>query len=429
MLTYHANRLFLPDDIIRMTVFNLPAHDLAQLSRTCKGLNEFAISRLWTHLEFHHSSFHEQCDKKRPTPIIPGSARFYHWGPDSPGYRKLRTLLEMLHGLLSSDVDRFKALCARVRSICTVLEGKPDFWQLLPYFVNLETVEIHGYDQEAAEAPAFNATAAPLNKLRFVKLAGYIPTPAISWILASGNTIERLELELLKEGIPLAMELEEILAAHPEDVDSPLRDDLGGDGDGWASIPRPLSGFSPRGSDGEYHLALPKLRYLYLCQPSDNNLDSEVMQNYFWSTHAETTAHEDWERILKASSSTLETLMLEQKIGIEDTDPESEREHQFIRSDKDGLRSERLIKVIDGVLQKEVFPVLKSVQLKGIAVGSKTPGGRFLELLKGMNIRCEARLGDSCTFDAGEGYMMLDDWEIYGGVNSNPEGEELLATV
>lgn len=247
--------------------------------------------------------------------------------------------------------------------------------------------------------------------------------------MASGNTIERLELELLKEGIPLAMELEEILAAHPEDVNSPLRDDLGGDGDGWASIPRPLSGFLPRGPDGEYHLALPKLRYLYLCQPSDNNLDSEVMQNYFWSTHAETTAHEDWERILKASSLTLETLMLEQKIGIEDTDPESEREHQFIRSDKDGLRSERLINVIEGVLQRELFPVLKSVQLKGLAAGPNTPGGRFLELLKGMNIRCEARLGDGCTFDAGEGYMMLDDWEIYGGVDANPEGEELLATV
>jgi hypothetical protein len=96
-----------------------------------------------------------------------------------------------------------------------------------------------------------------------------------------GSVIERLEFELLKEGITLAPELEDILAAHPEDVNSPLREDRGGTTDGWSSTPRPLSGFLPRRDDGEYCLALPKLRYLYLCQPSDNNLDSELMQNYF----------------------------------------------------------------------------------------------------------------------------------------------------
>jgi hypothetical protein len=172
MLTYHANKLSLPDDIIRMVVFNLPAHDLAQLSLTCKRLNEFAESRLWTNLEFHHSSFHEQCDKKQPPPVISGSARFYHWSPYSPGYRKLPKLLEMLYGLLSSDVDQFEALCARVRSICTVLDGKPDFWQLLPYLVNLESLEIRGCGQEAAGAAAFEATAPSLSKLRFASLLG-----------------------------------------------------------------------------------------------------------------------------------------------------------------------------------------------------------------------------------------------------------------
>ncbi|SPJ75462.1 uncharacterized protein FTOL_05193 [Fusarium torulosum] len=257
--------------------------------------------------------------------------------------------------------NQFKALCARVRWICTVLEEGSDFWQLLPYFVNLETLEVHGCDQEAAEGrhAAFDASAPLLPKLRFAKLIGYVSTPVVSWLLASGNTIQRLELKLLKEGIPRAPELQEILAAHPEDVDSPLREDRGGTTDGWSCIPQPLSGFLPRRGNGEYYLVLPKLRYLYLCQPSDNNLDSELMQNYLWSTHAEATAHEDWEKTLQASSSTLETLILEQKIGIEDTGPEWEREHQYIRSDHDGLRSERLIKIIEGVLQRELFPVLK----------------------------------------------------------------------
>jgi hypothetical protein len=203
MLTYHANQVFLPDDLIRMVVFNLPTHDLAQLARTCKGLNKFAESRLWTNPEFHHSSFHKQCDKKQPSPIITGVARFYHWNLDKPGYWKVRKLLEVLHNLLSSDVDKFKALCARVRSICTVIEGGPDFWHLLPHFVNLETLEVHGCDQEAAEGrhAAIDASAPLLSKLRFVKLIGYIPAPAVSRLLASVSIVQPLELELLKEGI------------------------------------------------------------------------------------------------------------------------------------------------------------------------------------------------------------------------------------
>ncbi|KAM0187798.1 hypothetical protein ACHAPI_010949 [Fusarium lateritium] len=363
--------------------------------------------------------------------MVSTSARLYHWSLSTPGYWKVWKFLEILRNLLSRDTDRFKILCARVRSICTVLEGKPDFWPLLPYFVNLEALELHGCNQEVAEGrhTAFDVRAPPLSKLRFVKLVGYIPACTISWLLASGDTIEQLELELLEEGIPVAQELEEILQDHPEDTHSPLREDRGGTVEGWSSIPRPLSGFLPRRDNREHYLLLPKLRYLHLCQPSDNNLDSELMQNYFWSTHAEAAAHKDWKRILRASSQTLETLVVEQKIGIEDTDPEYEREHQFIRSDQDGLQSERLIKMLESVLSRDTFPVLDSVQLKGIAVVANTPGGKFMELLKGMDIRCEARLGDSCAFDMADGVASLVNWEVSNGVCKSPEGEELLASV
>jgi hypothetical protein len=153
------------------------------------------------------------------------------------------------------------------------------------------------------------------------------------------------------------------------------------------------------------------------------------MQKYFWSINAEANAHKDWENILKTSGPTLEMLMLEQKIGIKDTDPECERTHQYIKSDQDGLRSERLIKTIEDVLQSELFSMLKSLRSKGIAVGAHTPGGRFMELLRGMNIRCEAMLGDSCTFDMDDGVMSPDDWEAYNGVDNSPEWEEVLATV
>ncbi|KAI1057003.1 hypothetical protein LB507_002341 [Fusarium sp. FIESC RH6] len=422
MLTYRPNQLYLPNELIAIIVSNLSAHDLTQLSRTCKSLNKFAESKLWTTLEFHHPSFHQQCDRKQPLPEISSSDRFYQWGSSPQGPWRVGTLLQILHNL---DTDRVKTVCARVKSICIVLQDSLSFWEFLPYFVNLESLELHADHRETVEDRSFDTSRPVLSKLRYVRLVGYVPVPVVEWLLASGKNIERLELELLKEGMPVASCIEEILQDHPEDADSPLRADRQGNSDGWSCIPRPLSGFLP----DKYQLALPKLRYLYLCQPSDNDLENEMDQNYFWSTHAEIAAHKDWEQILESCSATLETFVVEQRIGIEDCDPECDRQHEFIRGDHQGFRSKRLLDLLGEVLAQQEFPVLRHVLLKGIAVSAGTPGAEFMELLKGLDIRCEARLGDCYMFDMEDGSACICDWDFCSKGDDGLAGEEILATV
>ena len=403
VLTYQPNQLYLPNEPIAHIVSNLPAHDLTQLFRSSKSLNRFAESRLWNSLEFHHPSFHRQCEKKQPLPEIRSLNRFYQWGWPHQGPWRVGTLLQILHNL---DKDRLKTVCACVKSICIVLQESLIFWGFLPYFVNLESLELHADHRKTVGDRYFDTSAPELSKLRFARLVGYVPVLVVEWILASGTSMERLEPELLKEGMPVASCIEEILQDHPEDTDSPLRHDRQGNTDGWSCIPRPLSGFLP----DRYHLAVPKLRYLYMCQPSHNGLDNEMDQNYFWSTHVDVAAHNDWEQILKSCSATLETLVVEQRIGMEDCDPECDRQHEFIKGDHQGLRIKRLMDLLGEVLAQQEFPVLRHVLFKGIAVSAGTPGAEFTELLGGLDIRCEVRLGDCYMLDMGDGSACICDF-------------------
>ncbi|KAG5787774.1 hypothetical protein H9Q69_013153 [Fusarium xylarioides] len=364
----------LPDEIVSTIVTNATAHELTQISRTCKRLNRLAEPLLWTNIEFHHHTFHEACDLKQPSPMIPASQRFYHWDADYPGQCKAEKFFELLQDLLFEDIGRLKELCSRVMSICTAVRSKIDFWQILPYFTNVKVLELYGdssyFDQH--EHKSFCPSAPTLSKLRYVKLDGSIPKAVVKWILESCSTVERLELGLLDKQIESRATMEDDFPRLPEDIYSPPDDPTYGRLRGWVAIPRPLSGFLPLHKDAT-SLILPRLRYLHLCQPSQSNLSARMV-SYFWSTSAEVSAHKDWENILQASCETLETLSVEQKIGIEHGDGAVDDAEGFFRSDQDGLGSERLMDMLERVLKETRFPVLKRVYLKEIVVGSKERG-------------------------------------------------------
>jgi hypothetical protein len=158
------------------------------------------------------------------------------------------------------------------------------------------------------------------------------------------------------------------------------------------------------------------------------------MVSYFWSTTAEVAAHKDWEKILQASCATLETLVVEQRIGIEHDDGATDEAGGFFRRDQDGLGSERLIIMLEKVLTERKFPALRRVYLKGIVVGSEkrgtpigdVPGGRFMRFLERMGIECEARLGDGLWFDGEGGSAPPVEWYSSDGEETD---EELLASI
>ncbi|KAF4502168.1 hypothetical protein FAGAP_1648 [Fusarium agapanthi] len=423
----------LPDEIVSIIITNATTHELTQLSRASKRLYRLSEPLLWTNIEFHHHTFHEACDLKQPSPMISASQRFYHCDTEYPGQCKSENFFEMLQDLLLEDIGRLKQLCSRVESICTVVRPRIDVWQILPYFTNLKTLELYGdpsyFDQEKHRS--FCSSDLTLRKLRYAKLDGCIPTAVVKWILESCSTVERLELGLLDKPIESRETMGDNFPRLPEDIYSPPEDPTYGRLRGWAAIPRPLSGFLPCHKDAQ-SLRLPRLRHLHLCQTSQSKLSARMV-SYFWSTSAEVSAHKDWDKILQASCETLETLSVQQQIGIENGDGAVDDAEGFFRSDQDGLGSERLLNMLQGALTKRKFPALKRVYLKGIVVGSKergepiedVHGGRFMRFLEKKGIASEARLGEGCWFDGDDGTGPPAEW----GARDDDWEEELLASV
>ncbi|KAJ4002850.1 hypothetical protein NW752_012382 [Fusarium irregulare] len=339
----------------------------------------------------------------------------------------------MLQDLLVENVERLIQLCARIKSICTAVELDIDSWRFLPYFINIKTLELYGdssYRCQEAHKP-FDPYAAPLTKLHYVKLDGTMPKPIVAWGLSSCSNVEWLELALLDRPISSRETVEDDFPRLPEDLYSPPEYPTYGRLTQWAAIPQPLSNFMPCQKDGT-SLMLPRLRHLQLCQSSHSNL-SMRMVDYFWSTTAEVAAHKDWETILVSSCATLETLVIEQRIGIEHGDGAVDDADGFFRHDQDGLGSERLMNTLEKVMTETEFTALRRVYLKGIVVGSEkrgtpigdVPGGRFMRFLEEMGIECEARLGEGLWFHGEDGLGPSAEWHF----SDEETEEELLASI
>jgi hypothetical protein len=102
--------------------------------------------------------------------------------------QSLFTLLQMLHG---SDLERLRIITRRVKHLCTVVEGSWSrmqcqretppiseteevipIWNLIPFFTNLQSLELHGshVGRQEYERPIPHITAPSLADLRFAKL-------------------------------------------------------------------------------------------------------------------------------------------------------------------------------------------------------------------------------------------------------------------
>ncbi|KAI8714876.1 F-box domain-containing protein [Fusarium sp. LHS14.1] len=98
----------------------------------------------------------------------------------------------------------------------------------------------------------------------------------------------------------------------------------------------------------------------------------------------------------------LETLVLERRPGAEVLEKQFHSEVCFILKNSLGTGNRALVEMLEEILPQDgAFPSLKRVYLYGFAVGQdstlkpskSTPGGRLMNLLKKLNVTCEARLG------------------------------------
>ncbi|KAJ9414264.1 hypothetical protein QL093DRAFT_2569139 [Fusarium oxysporum] len=380
----------LPCEILLQIIRDCSPQELCHLSYTCKRLASVAGDCLWRDIEFHEKGYHESsAELNEPLPY------------KSPNRERAKSLFSMLQALHAHGEGRLREVAGRVKSLCTVIEPqwKPDessvaepvsVWKLLPYFKNLEYLELHGAYETSYYRELEEILEGPLTKLRFAKLFAYIPRSVSTYVLQSHETLERLELGMLDPPLPNTG----VIQAHL-DISSPM--------------PESLS---------------PSLRHLYLCSPCNSRGDY-FNQHNSWSTCAERNCLEAWKRLILASHRTLETLVIEHRpaAGIEDNEGFSEDE--FLSTGKTGAGNRVLLDAIgDIIIDKERLPGLKRVYLYGFVAGRSSeassvevPGDWLMHGLEARGVTCEARRGKWCLFDQDSGETNWAKWT--GDGNSN----------
>ncbi|KAF5019369.1 hypothetical protein F66182_8619 [Fusarium sp. NRRL 66182] len=431
---------------------SLTPPDLARLARTCKCLCEAAEPLIWTDIELHEIGYHEsKAELNVPPPMRPPESRPYHprqnWGCGQGA-----SLFCMLQTLHKQDPERLQQLTRRVKHLCTVMvprwrlteggdensepsldpQGIP-VWHLLPYFSNLETLELHGdslYSEKNGEhVPEMTG---PTPRLRYAKLSGYIPRAVPAWVLKARETLQHLELGMLDRPISTCLSSNPDFKPLPEEKLS--TDEDGGSDYGSlcedAVIPRPLGGFLP--SHGSASLVLPKLKRLHLCQPAPSSYYDSVL-DYGWSTRAEAACYADWRQILQASISTLETLVLEHRPAAEYIEGDGMGEIEWMEGNVSSDAGASLIDMVQEIIASGREPgALRSVYMYGIAAGEEDdgtpyleiPAGRFMQFLQGCGITCEARLGRWCYFDSSPGTVSWSNWAADDEEEEEDEDDE-----
>ncbi|KAH7272953.1 hypothetical protein B0J15DRAFT_590727 [Fusarium solani] len=408
----------LPIEIILEISSYLSFSQRSKFSRTCKHINALIEPQIWSDIELHGDGYHETRNEiSYPPPFKSPSDRVYigiYRGRYPP---ERLSPLNILRQLLETDQDRVRKVASRVRSLCTVISAGDKVWDILPYFSNLEALELYGrWDKVDQVTPEVDHP--PLAKLRFAKLLGYIPRAGARWVLRSGPTLERLELGMLDR--PLMSPL------YPDRDPAPLpEENLAGDDESsdYGSLsaentfPRPLGGFLP-----EEGISMPILRHLYLC--SSAHVEDNPWESWSaWSSRAEEASCQDWMGILMASRRTLQTLVLEHKLTLLhislDTWCESDCLRHF-HENNDGAVSSKLAEVLEavGVHKGEEFPELTRVYFYGIVVSKnldsrpseERPAGRVMKWLGQRGVRCEARRGQWSIYED-HGWVDWADWD------------------
>lgn len=435
----------LPNEIVLEIAHHLSFGQRSNFGITCKRINALIEPLLWTDIELHGEDYHETREEiKDPPPFKAPSKRVYLDGNRGPWFSPPDVLFKCLRHLLENDRDRLGKVAGRVQSLCTVVSPRYKIWDLLPYFSNLEALELHGRCEEVDEVTP-KVDHAPLSKLRFAELLGYLPRAGARWILRSGPTLEWLELGMLDRPIePVSTDGTRDLAPLPEE-------NLAGDDESsyYGSLdceqiyPRPLGGFLP-----DEGLSMPNLRHLYLCAPAHRD-ETSYAQCVGWSSRAEEASYADWMDILVASRRTLQTLVLEHRPTVPDIETESWGEEDCMRwfhKENDGAGSSKLVAVLEavGVDKVDEFPELSHVYLYGIVVSKhlerrpaeERPAGRLMQRLEKRNVKCEARRGKWFTFEESEGWTKWAEWDgrsdsTVDSLQSEPHmgWDELIASV
>ena len=193
--------------------------------RVSKRFSATVESVLWRKIDLHPNSWHDTYNFKElgkhdaalELPYDDGDPVTGDEMRDLPknslAGQQSHKLMEILSPKFNSDTTRREALASRIRWLCIPVKVSgiftsdvyvPDPWNSLASLKNLEYLSISGYWTKERRPHPFQEPHHTLNKLRTLKLRGYIPPEFVRFSCKNSATITELQLAVFDDPIGTA---------------------------------------------------------------------------------------------------------------------------------------------------------------------------------------------------------------------------------
>ncbi|KAF2253211.1 hypothetical protein BU26DRAFT_515585 [Trematosphaeria pertusa] len=422
-----------PAELFLEVVKYLTHHDLAQLMRVSHRLHQLIEPVVWTKIELHRFSFHEdnalvqlrqgeaalQRPYRRPANLL--NRRETYWVDNLDRDQDVASTLFLNLFCQKTLVDRHRAehLAGLVRWLCVPVNGwnanlgqgsnadKLDPWNALATLKNLEYLEISALWKSPDEVEPFKGGAQPLSKLQTLKLRGYIPAEFVRYACANPSTITELQLAILDAPIGSILCRERPNPPPPADPE----DDEPEDFDQEVVAPRPLACLTP-----EIISQFTSLTHLYLCRPCDGPEPAEGYTDIcdiYTSIKSDTRALKEWASLIRSTRSHLSQLTLDQRPVGNSTEPDATENAEFLEEYCNGPGYLRFVElVLPALLEDADWPALRRIRLFGFE--NETPGEKSHDLVG----RLKEWFGDGVDVVNGRGRRIImedDTGEVQSG--------------
>ncbi|KAF2682797.1 hypothetical protein K458DRAFT_488529 [Lentithecium fluviatile CBS 122367] len=428
----------LPVELFLDVVKYLRHHDLAQLARVSSQYHSLIEPVLWTHVELHRFSLHEdlafrplreqeaalqrpyQCPEHMPTRET--GAHYPVWGNpditrwDLEQHRTAMLFLDVFSEGTTVDRKRAERLASLVRWLCLPVNGwttyydekMTDTWNALAMFVNLEYLEISAYWRPAKFLHPFRGAHIPMSMLKTLKLRGYIPAEFVQFACANTAKITQLQLAIIDTPIGSNLPSKRGIPASPVDPEDETEEDF----DHERIAPRPLACLSP-----SLISSFSSLEGLSLCRPCEGPPDNEDhwFNEIYHSIRSDEKVLKEWASLIRSTREMLTHLTLDQRpVAYEDA-PDGMDSASWVDAYCNGEGYQRFVAIVLPVLLEDAeWPALKCIRIFGF----ESDAARDREDSVDMVQKLQQRFGNGVPILNGRGRWMLM-WDDSGEIASD----------
>ncbi|KAF2270771.1 hypothetical protein CC78DRAFT_564081 [Lojkania enalia] len=392
----------LPTELLTEILTFLRINDLSKTCLVSRGFQQIAEPILWTRVELHSPLYHEDYsyDSLRQDEVA--LQRPYHQLKEVESKVYVKPLQRFLENQEMERIHADKAekfllvfqenymhnqqrvdyLASLIKWLCLSIESsewesRPDAWNILAMFRNLEYLEVRGYWSNTEQMEPFKESGSSMLNIHTLKLRGYIPAGFVNHVCQGVSSITNLHLALLDAPIGSARYNEREnspppIPEYPEGYEGMTEEEMDALDDvesfnGEEVAARPLACLSPTAL-----AQLSALTHLHLCKPTEPNYSNEWWRGMYFSAPADKRILQEWASLLRASRKSLTHVRLDQRPVASEIELDSTDNAEFIVGHSYGPSYDRFVEIVLPIFLEDAdWPRLRSIQLFGFELDER----------------------------------------------------------